>query len=56
MLNLIIRWDHGRLVWVDPATQRPILTYEDQESRADEAEARVRELEKRDPQAERGIT
>ena len=46
VLNLIVRWDHGRLVWVDPATQRPILTYEDQESRARfEAEARVRELE-----------
>ena len=45
VLNLIVRWDQGRLVWVDPATQRPILTYEDQKSRADEAEARVRELE-----------
>ena len=44
-LNLIIRWDHGRLVWVDPSTERPILTYEDQESRAEEAEARVRILE-----------
>ncbi len=45
VLNLIIRWDHGRLVWVDPATERPILTYEDQESRADQAEAKVRTLE-----------
>ena len=45
VLNLFIRWDNGRLVWVDPATERPILTYEDQESRAEEAEARVRELE-----------
>ncbi len=45
VLNLIIRWDHGRLVWVDPSMERPILTYEDQESRADEAEARVRILE-----------
>ena len=61
VLNLMIRWDHGRLVWIDPATQRPILTYEDQRDRADEAharadmerearmrsEARVRELEER---------
>ena len=41
VLNLIIRWNDGRLVWVDPSTQQPILTYEDQESRADEAEARA---------------
>ena len=58
-LNLIIRWDHGQLVWIDPATEAPILTYEDQrdradaereariraESRADEAETRLREME-----------
>ena len=44
-LNLIIRWDHGQLVWIDPATEAPILTYEDQQRRADEAEERVRELE-----------
>ncbi len=47
VLNLIIRWDHGRLVWVDPATERPILTYEDQESRADEAEVRADQAEAR---------
>ena len=41
VLNLIIRWDHGRLVWIDPATEAPILTYEDQEARADQAEARA---------------
>ena len=52
VLNLIIRWDHGRLVWIDPATETPILTYEDQKHRADaesaariQAEARVRALE-----------
>ncbi len=51
-LNLVIRWYRGELVWMDPATQRPILTYEDQEARAEEerearirAEARSRELE-----------
>lgn len=52
VLNLIIRWDHGQLVWIDPATEAPILTYEDQRDRADAeraarilAENRVRELE-----------
>ena len=44
-LNLIIRWDHGQLVWWDPDTDAPILTYEDQQRRADQAEARVLELE-----------
>ena len=51
-LNLIIRWEQGRLVWVDPATEQPILTYEDQVVRAEaerearlQAEARNRELE-----------
>ena len=45
VLNLIVRWDQGTLVWVDPATERPILTYEDQLERAERAEARARELE-----------
>ena len=52
ILNLILRWDHGQLVWVDPATERPILTYEDQRDQADaerearmRAEARAREME-----------
>ena len=58
-LNLFIRWEQGRLVWVDPATEQPILTYEDQKDRADaeryradaereariQADARTRELE-----------
>ena len=61
VLNLIIRWEQGRLVWVDPSTQQPILTYEDQRDRADaernrtdaerearlQAEARNRELERK---------
>ncbi len=52
VLNLFLRWDHGELVWWDPATEAPILTYEDQRDRADQAEetarqaeARVREME-----------
>ena len=55
-LNLNLRWENGQLIWYDPATSRPILTYEDQRERADaehqarmrerdSAEARVRELE-----------
>ena len=50
--NLHIRWEQGQLAWYDPATGRPILTYEDQHDRADaerearvRAEARVHELE-----------
>ena len=58
-LDLHIRWEQGQLAWHDPGTGRPILTYEDQrdradqehearvqaEDRADNAEARARELE-----------
>ena len=47
MLDLYLRWEAGELVFYDPATNRPILTYEDQRARADTAEARVRELEAR---------
>ena len=39
-LNLIIRWDHGRLVWWDPDTRAPILTYEDQREARLQAEVR----------------
>lgn len=51
-LNIILRWDHGRLVWIDPSTQQPILTYEDQENRADRAEARADRAENRADRAE----
>ena len=40
-LNLYLRWDNGQLVFIDPATQAPILTYQDQERRADQAEDRA---------------
>ena len=40
-LNLIIRWEHGRLTWWDPHTEAPILSYEDQRGRADQADARA---------------
>ncbi len=56
VLNLIIRWDHGRLVWVDPATEAPILTYEDQEARADaEREARIQAEARADAEREARI-
>ena len=44
-LNIHLRWEQGRLAWHDPATGRRITTFEDERSRADSAEARVRELE-----------
>ena len=59
VLNLHLRWEQGQLAWYDPATGKPILTYQDQHGRADaerdradterearaRAEARVHELE-----------
>lgn len=56
VLNLIIRWDHGQLVWVDPATEAPILTYEDQKARADtEREARIQADARADAEREARI-
>ena len=45
VLNLSLRWQDGQLLWINPATDQPILTYEDQRARAESAEARIRELE-----------
>ena len=42
VLNLNIRWERGRLAWHDPATGRHILIFDDERSRSDRAEARVR--------------
>ena len=44
-LDLYLRWERGRLLWIDPATGAPLLFYDDQRERAEAAEARVRELE-----------
>ena len=51
-LNLYLRWEDGQLVFIDPATNAPILTYEDQAAQArneatlrQQAEQRVRQLE-----------
>ena len=45
VLNLHIRWEQGQLRWHDPATGRHIATFDDERARADNAEARVSELE-----------
>ena len=51
-LNLYLHWEQSELVFYDPSTGRPIVTFEDERARADTAEAaliaeraRIRELE-----------
>ena len=53
VLNLLIRRDHGQLVWHDPETGQHIATFAQERTRADTerearmaAEAGVRELER----------
>jgi len=46
VLNLMLRWSNGRLEWWDPVAERHILTYDDQKSRADTAEARAQQAER----------
>ncbi len=47
-IDLYIRWERGLLVWIDPATNRHIVTMEDErEARLREREARLREREAR---------
>ena len=38
-LNLMLRWDHGRLLWIDPATEEQIATFESERERADRESA-----------------
>ncbi len=52
VLNLILRWDHGQLAWIDPETGEHIPTFDGEreqrlaaEAAQRAAEARVRELE-----------
>ena len=45
VLDLHIRWEHGNLGWYDPATGHHIPTFDSERARAEDAEARVRELE-----------
>ena len=44
-LNLLLRWERGKLAFYDPATERHIVTYDDLLARAHAAEARVQQLE-----------
>ena len=44
-LGLWLRWDHGQLGWIDPATGRHIPTFDEERAGRLAAEARVRELE-----------
>ena len=46
-LDLYLRWDRSELLWYDPATSAPILSYHDQRDRADNAEARADDAEAR---------
>ena len=55
VLNLLIRWHHGKLVFVDPATQAPILTYDDQRNMKEQEAARANQAENRATQAENRI-
>ena len=45
VLGLYLRWEQGQLVWIDPATGRPIATLASERAARLEAEARARELE-----------
>ena len=40
-LDLLLRWEEGELAFYDPATSRPIATYESQRARADREHARA---------------
>ncbi len=41
VLNLILRWERGQLLFYDPATEQRIATFEDERARADTAESRA---------------
>ena len=45
VLNLLVRWDHGQLRWIDPDTGQEIPTFEQEREGRLQAEARIRELE-----------
>ena len=38
-LNLHLRWDRGQLLWIDPATEEHIATFESERERADRESA-----------------
>ena len=47
VLNLVLRWLNGALVFYDPETEQRIATFEDERVRADAAEARADAAESR---------
>ncbi len=51
-LNLFLRWDHGRLQWIDPATEEHIATFESERERA-ERESAARAAAEAQREAER---
>ena len=51
-LDLYLRWERGELAWIDPATERRILTLEDERARAENAEVHARQEEEARLQAE----
>lgn len=46
-LGLNIRWQRQQLLWYDPATDRPIPSFQSERDRAERAEAEVRRLQER---------
>ena len=44
VLNLRIRWDQGRLLWIDPATNAPVPRHRETIERAERAEEKARQL------------
>ncbi len=47
VLNLRIRWDHGELLWIDPATDAPVPRHRETIERAERAEERAERAEER---------
>ena len=41
VLNLFIRWEHGKLEWHDPETGQHLVRYEDLQARVQELEAKL---------------
>ena len=46
-LNLLLRWDNGKLAWYDPATEEHIATFDSERDRADSERARADSAEAR---------
>ena len=52
VLNLIIRWEQGRLLWIDPATNAPVPRHRQTIAERDRAIARAEQAEERANQLE----